>query len=108
MNIALFGYGGVGKAFVRLIAEKKDLLAGNGLPVSLICVAGRNGGICDKNGIDTDELAAFSKTGTELSGFGGFSANISADTVITSGITDLAVVATPTNKKTGQPGLDII
>ena len=28
MNIALFGYGGVGKAFVRLIAEKKDLLAG--------------------------------------------------------------------------------
>ena len=83
MYIVLFGYGGVGKAFVRLIAVKIDLLAGNGLPVSLICVAGRNGGICDKNGIDTDELAAFSKAGTELSGFGGFSANISAGTVIT-------------------------
>lgn len=49
MNIALFGYGGVGKAFVRLIAEKKDLLAGNGLR-SAICVAGRNGGYVIKMG----------------------------------------------------------
>ncbi len=108
MRIALFGYGGVGKAFVRLISQRQDQLRRMGMPVTLTCVAGRKGGIYDERGIDTVSLARFSAEGAEMMGFTGFSDGVDVETVIAGGNTDLAVIATPTDRKIGKPGIDII
>ncbi|MBR5315234.1 MAG: homoserine dehydrogenase [Firmicutes bacterium] len=73
MNIAIIGYGGVGKALTALIEKQKDVLAKEHLHINISYIIGR--------GDDPSKAAA--------------------DPAL-----DLAVILTPTNKDTGQPGLD--
>lgn len=73
MNIAIIGYGGVGKALTALLEKQKDLLAKEGLYINVSYIIGRG----------DDPSTAL------------------ADPDL-----DLAVILTPTNKDSGQPGLD--
>jgi homoserine dehydrogenase len=77
MRIALIGCGGVGQAFVKLVEEKKEVLAAQGLPLRITHIIGR------ANSADFHQIIAAKSA-------------------------DLAVLATPTNKESGEPGYSYI
>lgn len=105
MKIGIIGYGGVGKALVRLLDMQKELLAEDGLALEVSYIIDYYGGIYAAEGIDLAALAAFTEREKDITGFAGGSADITvADMVKDTGV-DLAVIMTPTNKETGQPGL---
>lgn len=80
MNVAIIGYGGVGKAFVALLEKQTELLEKENLHINIRYIIGRNGDIYN-NEISVCDAAA--------------------DPAL-----DLAVILTPTNKDSGQPGLN--
>ena len=109
MRIAIFGYGGVGKALVRLIEEKREELKGEGLKPEVNYVIEYYGGIYAKEGIELAKLIEFTQSGEkDITRYEGGSKEIDVDTVIENGDVDLAVIMTPTNKETGEPGLGFI
>lgn len=77
MRIALIGYGGVGKAFEKLLKDKRDHLAAMGLWLELKYI------------IDQENSGDF-------------------DALLENRDVDLLVLATPTNKESGEPGLSYI
>ncbi|MGM9532617.1 MAG: homoserine dehydrogenase, partial [Intestinibacter sp.] len=54
-NIALIGFGAVGKSFVKLLEMKKDLLH----DVNLKYIIKSDGGIYDEDGLNIDELMEY-------------------------------------------------
>ena len=77
MRLAVIGYGGVGRAFVKLIEDKKDALAAAGLIFELKYI------------IDKENRADF-------------------DAMLCKRDVDMAVIATPTNRHSGEPGYSYI
>lgn len=108
MRIAVIGYGGVGKALIRLLAQKKASLAREGLDVQVNYVVDYYGGIYQPDGIDLEDLARFSQEEKDITKYKGGDAAITVDSIAENGDTDLTVIMTPTNKETGQPGLGYI
>lgn len=109
MKLAVIGYGGVGKAFIRLIQDKKCLLAKEGLELQVNYVIDYYGGIYDRNGIDLPALIRFTADERDITKFedkGG--SHVTLDTALENGDVDLAVIMTPTNKETGEPGYSFI
>ena len=53
LNIALIGFGEVGKSFVKLLQIKKHLLPKN---IKLKYIIKSNGGIYNKEGLNIDEI----------------------------------------------------
>jgi homoserine dehydrogenase len=63
-NVALLGFGNVGRAFVRLLAEKRASLAGrDGLDLRLKAVLCARGGILAGEGEDVPDLAGADREG---------------------------------------------
>jgi len=108
MKIAVFGYGGVGKALIRLIEEKRQFLAEEGLDISVNYIVEYYGGIYSKDGINLSRLTEFSASEKDITKFEGGASDITVDTVVANKDADLAVIMTPTNKETGEPGLGFI
>ena len=108
MNIAVIGYGGVGKALIRLLnMQKKNLLAEN-LLVKVKYVVDYYGGIYQGEGIDLPALIAFTEENNDITQFNGGSEWVTVSSVAADNSVDLAVIMTPTNKETGQPGADYV
>lgn len=106
MRIALVGFGGVGKAFVRLISDKRKHLEGLGLNISLNCVINSTGGVYNPSGIDCEDLLRHTASGGRLYDYPiGGSPSINFDYLVEHGQADLIIEATPTNKETGEPGM---
>ena len=108
MRIAVFGYGGVGRALIRLIESKRQFFEKYGFAIKVSYVVEYYGGIYDADGIDLQELVKFSETEKDITKFRGGSSAINIDTVASKRDVDLAVIMTPTNKETGEPGLGFI
>lgn len=108
MKLAVFGYGGVGKALIRLIEDKKEVLKLEGLDLSVQYIVEYYGGIYAKDGIDLKKLIEFTAAEKDITKFDGGAADITVDTVVANGDADLAIIMTPTNKETGEPGLGFI
>lgn len=109
MKIAVIGYGGVGKALIRLLEEKQKLLAKEGLFLQVNYIIDYNGGIYHKTGIDLKRLIDFTREEKDITKFKeGGSSDITLDTALSNGDMDLAAVITPTNKETGEPGLSML
>lgn len=108
MKIGIIGYGGVGKALIRLLEDKKDLLAKENLEIKVNYILDYYGGIYEKGGINLKELIEFTKKEKDITKYKCGSKEITFDTMIANGDIDLAVIMTPTNKDTGQPGLGYI
>lgn len=108
MKIAVIGYGGVGKALIRLLNHKKDLLLAEGLDIQVNYILDYYGGIGCPDGIDLPSLVDFTSAEKDITKFPGGSAEITVDRAIENGDVDLAVIMTPTNKETGEPGLSFI
>lgn len=109
MRIGIIGYGGVGRALVKLIEDKKDYLLNENIEIVINYIIGSNGGIYDKNGIDLEKIIEFSKTNTDLCGypFGG-SLDINFEKIISNKDVDFIIEMTPTNIKNGEPALTYI
>lgn len=108
MNIAIIGYGGVGKALVRLLNMQEEVLSKDHLHIQVPYVVDYYGGIYQEEGIDLQQLAAFTETEKDITRFKGGSADITVDRIVCDETIDLAVIMTPTNKETGQPGADYV
>jgi homoserine dehydrogenase len=109
MRIAVVGYGGVGRAFVRLLVDKKDCLEKEGLNIKLNYVIGSRGGVYNPEGIDCSNLVEFSKNERDITRYPcGGSKDVAFSKIIENKDVDLVVMMTPTNKQTGEPGITYI
>ena len=109
-RIILCGFGRVGRAFARLLHERRALLQTHyGLELDLVAVVDSGGAALAPRGlpmIPPNELLAHVETGGTVEDFGGFGMpGATGEAVIDSAEADLVVEATPTNLTTGEPGL---
>lgn len=106
MRIAVVGFGGVGKAFVKLISEKKQYLEGQGLYLTINYILNSRGGIYDPKGIDLEGLSSFIDGGEELSDYReGWSNELNFNSIADNRDVDIVIEVTPTNKETGEPAM---
>jgi homoserine dehydrogenase len=109
-RIILCGFGKVGRAFARLLHERRDLLQTHyALGLDLTAVVDIGGAALAPRALPTipaAELLAHVNMGGTVEGFGHFGMpGATGEAVIDSLDADLVVEATPTNLTTGEPGL---
>lgn len=110
MRLALIGFGGVGKAFLRLLQTKREALLSEGIDPKVTYILASRGGLFCPDGVDTDALFAHLEGGGRVDNFPQFgSPDITPDYLAhnPNGI-DAAIDLLPTNKQTGQPGLGCV
>ena len=106
MRIAIIGYGGVGKALVNLIHDKKYYLLKENIDIKINYIIGSNGGIYNKNGIDLNHIIEFSQVENDISKYPKYgNKDINFTMIINNKDIDYLIEMTPTNIKTGEPGL---
>lgn len=106
MRIAIIGYGGVGRAFMRLINDKKELLAKEGIELTINYIIDLSGGIYNPKGIDYLDVIEFSKEERDLSKYPrGGSKDVTFNALLERKDVDIVLEMTPTNKTTGEPGM---
>lgn len=108
MRIALIGYGGVGKAFIKLIIDKSSKLKEEGLNLEVIYIINSKGGIYNPEGINCAEVLALSNGGKNIIEDTNENKKITIDFMLTRRDVDLVVELTATNKETGEPALSYI
>lgn len=97
MRIGLIGYGGVGKAFIRLLKDKD-------IPCKLIFILNSKGGVVDENGLSLEDINSFENN---LENHISWNKGITYNNILDKKI-DFLVELTPTNKETGEPALSYI
>lgn len=102
MNIGLIGFGGVGKAFVKLLFEKKEKLSD--VPIVKYIINSK-GGLYNCNGIDIQGLSEYIDKGLDLSSHENWIYGISIEDIVRWNEVDYLIELTSTNIKTGEPGL---
>ncbi|WP_434799334.1 homoserine dehydrogenase [Terrisporobacter vanillatitrophus] len=108
MRIGLLGYGGVGKAFIKLIVDKSSTLKEQGIDLEVVYIMNSKGGIYNPNGIDCAKLLATSKDGKSIIEDTYEDITITPDFMLQRKDIDLIVELTSTNKETGEPALTYI
>ena len=110
MRIALIGFGGVGKAFLRLLQHKRDTLLKEGIDAKVTYILASKGGIFCEAGVDSDALFDHLEQGGRVDDFpNGGSNEITLDYLTQRAAEiDVAIDLLPTNKQTGQPGLGCV
>ncbi len=109
MRIAIIGYGGVGKAFVQLLHDKKEYLNNEDIYPQVNYIIDLGGGIYNPEGIDCEDLGEFSETERNITKYpNGGSSEVTFDKMLESKDVDVVIEMTPTNKKTGEPGMTFI
>lgn len=104
MNLALLGFGGVGKSFIKLLVDKNDELIDQGLNINVVAILNSKGGVYSSEGIDLQEVCSLN----DLSEHSLWNKDLDYREVLNSNCVDLMVELTPTNKETGEPGLSHI
>jgi Homoserine dehydrogenase len=108
MRIGLIGYGGVGKAFIELIVDKRSTLKEEGVDLEVVYIMNSKGGIYNPMGIDCSELLATSKADKSIFEHTNENKKITPDFMLQRKDVDLIVELTSTNKETGEPALTYI
>ncbi|MCW4012474.1 MAG: homoserine dehydrogenase [Candidatus Bathyarchaeota archaeon] len=109
-NIALIGFGAVGKSLAETIRDKHDWLKERyGLDAKLVAISGRSkGSIYDSEGLDLEELLeVFNETGN-LESYPKGIKGLSSMEIITETNAQIIAEATITNIKTGEPTLSYV
>lgn len=101
MDIGLIGFGGVGKAFVKLLIEKEDRLKEKGLNLKLKYIIKSDGGIYKKEGINLKDIVKKDYDLRDLN----FNEDININTIIKNNDIDTLIELTSTNIESGEPGL---
>lgn len=100
MNIALIGFGKVGKSFVKLLQIKKHLLPKN---IKLKYIIKSNGGIYNKEGLNIDEIVKYTSSNNSIEKYPLWS-NITFKDILKNKDVDILIELTATNIINGQPG----
>lgn len=106
MRIGIIGYGGVGRAFLKLLLDKKESLFDEGVNPKVCYILSSKGGVYNSDGIDIEEFIDFSKSNKDITGYpDGGSRKVSFNTLLQNKDVDFVIEMTPTNKETGEPGM---
>ena len=106
MKVAIIGYGGVGRALVQLINDKKDYLHKEDLQIQVNYIIGRNGGVYNSEGIDLHDFIEFGATQRDITKYPkGGNELVSFKKMLQNRDIDVVIELTPTNKETGEPGM---
>lgn len=106
MRVAIIGYGGVGRAFVQLINNKKGYLKKEGLKIQVNYIIGGHGGVYNSEGIDLKDFIDFGATQKDISKYQPVgSEEASFEKMLQNRDVDVVIELTPTNKETGEPGM---
>lgn len=106
MRIAIIGYGGVGKALLELLENKRTELLKEGIDPRVIYVISSKGGVYDSEGIDILKFIDYSRRNRDLTKyFCGGSPDITFNSLLENKDIDIVIEMTPTNKTTGEPGM---
>jgi homoserine dehydrogenase len=108
MRVALIGFGNVGKAFIRLIYDKRAIIEKNGISLEIISIFNSRGGMYCHKGIPLNELIDTIESNDAIENSAFYNSLLDIDYVIENGNIDMAVIVTPTNIITGEPGLTYI
>ncbi|MFQ5761967.1 MAG: homoserine dehydrogenase [Candidatus Bathyarchaeia archaeon] len=110
LRIFLMGFGVVGQSFARLIEERTtELVRRFGLRPRLVAVADRSGVVMNPRGLETRRLLEVKAEKGSVMGYGEQAAASSGVAEVLEGSdAEVLVEVTPTNIKTGQPGLNHI
>jgi homoserine dehydrogenase len=107
MRLLLIGCGNVGKAFVKLLAMKKEYLESNNIDLKLCGILTSKGGLYEPLGLDCHSLYKYLEGQGCLSNHPLYNEEVDISFFIEKGM-DAVVLATPTNKDTGEPGIGYI
>jgi len=107
MRIILVGFGAVGRSIAKLLTDKKkELISGYGIRPVIVGMVDSKGAVTCEEGVDVyAAIKTKAGTGTVATGNG---RGIGAVQVIDSLEAEVLIEATPTNYKTGEPGLSNI
>lgn len=97
MRIGLIGYGGVGKAFIRLLKEKN-------IGCDVVFILNSKGGIIDDKGLNLEDILVFENN---IRNHDSWNEGLTYSDLLDKNI-DFLVELTPTNKETGEPALSYI
>ncbi len=107
-NLALLGFGNVGRALARLLQRKQDELSGLYNITSTITgiATSRHGMAVDPAGLDVDRALSLLESGQDISALSIAPAPQSADDFIRRSAANVLFENTPVNYQTGQPAVD--
>jgi len=106
MRAAIIGYGGVGRALVQLLNDKKDYLNKEGFQIQVNYIIGRNGGVYNSEGIELKDFMEFGAGERDITKYPqGGNKEISFQKMLQNRDADVVIELTPTNIKTGEPGM---
>ena len=101
MDIGIIGFGGVSKAFIKLLIDKEKSLKEKGIALKVKYIIKSDGGIYNKDGINLKDILEADYNIKELD----FKENININTIIKNDDIDTLVEITNTNIETGEPAL---
>ena len=106
MRLAFIGYGGVGKALARLLCDKRNTLLTEDLDCKVNYIISGSGGVYNPQGINLEELVDYTEKSHSITGYaGGYSKDISFNTILNNKDVDMVIEMTPTNILDGEPGM---
>lgn len=106
-RIGLIGFGNVGQGFTRILARKAKVLEDRyGFRFKLIGIADPiKGSVYDEGGLDPAKLIELIDTKGHIKDYPGGKKDVDSIYLCRSPSIDIIVEVTPTNVKTGEPGL---
>lgn len=109
MRIAIIGYGGVGKALIKLLVDKKVYLLNKKIEIKVNYIIRSSGGIYNREGIYLEDILEASQTEKDLSNYTSvWNKDVNFEMLIHNKDIDFLVEMTPTNIENGEPGLSHI
>jgi len=106
MRIAVIGFGGVGKALLRILVDKKDELYNEGINPKVNYVISSNGGVYDPDGIDIVKFLDYSIITNDIINYPyGGSKDITFNSLLKNKDVDFVIEMTPTDIIDGEPGM---
>ncbi|MFX0059240.1 MAG: homoserine dehydrogenase [Candidatus Hodarchaeota archaeon] len=105
-KICLIGYGNVGESLIKLLIEKNNFFKKKlNLEIKVIAIFESDGALIDQNGLNLVEII---RKGKEFRNLVYWRKNRLFNDVVSNLDVDIIVETTPTNTKTGEPGLSHI
>jgi len=106
MRIAVIGFGGIGKAFISLISNKRTTLLNEGFDFQISYILNSSGGIYDPKGINCEDVILFSNADGNIASYpNGGSPQLDFSSLLKNHDIDILIELTPTNKETGGVGM---
>ena len=107
LRIMIVGFGVVGKSAVRVLAEHREQLRKMfGLNPKIVAIVDIYGALVDPRGMPLDVALKAAEKGNRFEQFDSFRKEVKLDELLSELDCDVMIETTPTNLKTGQPGLD--